>query len=170
MAATRPVPRAALVHLSPPCSLLEDSIVSGQVDRLSLLAWARPARPCLGCIAEGGRYQHFLTFPHGWDGGVRLPEAGLVPLCAGRHAWLIAKSAGRFAPAAPAPARGRPSLVCGRAPADLPAAARDLLKKESPMRYLHPLAGSPSIAVRRRGVSILRGVICPTKIWPIFVG
>ena len=64
--------------------------------------WARPACPGLGCIAEGGRYQHFLTVPHGWDGGVRLPEAGLVPRCAGRHAWL-AKSAGRLAPCARAP-------------------------------------------------------------------
>ena len=55
--------------------------------------WARPACPGLGCIAEGGRYQHFLTVPHGWDGGVRLPEAGLVPRYAGRHA-LLAKRRG----------------------------------------------------------------------------
>ena len=56
--------------------------------------WARPACPGgLGCIAEGGRYKHFLTVPHGWDGGVRLPEAGLVPRCAGRHA-LLAKRRG----------------------------------------------------------------------------
>ena len=55
--------------------------------------WARPACPGLGCIAEGGGYQHFLTVPHGWDGGVRLPEAGLVPRYAGRHA-LLAKRRG----------------------------------------------------------------------------
>ena len=106
LGATRQAPRAALVH---PLRAVVSSWIALLAGRWIVCpCWARPACPCLECIAEGGRYQHFLTVPHGWDGGVRLPEAGLVPRCAGRHAWL-AKSAGRFAPA-------RGSGPCARAP------------------------------------------------------